>query len=978
MSRTKLSTAVNDAVSVMYNPGAMQDAMLDTMLGGLNGEDYEILDPNNPLIWSLEASATLAMASIESHTTALRKRNPVMAVDMQDLFGHMSEEDWLDVYAQPARGKFCLYVDLQEVINKAAPKNSLETRKLIIPQDSEFIVGGYTFTIQYPIEILVLPNKGIQVVYNTEVESPIVSLASRSLNWSIVTLPVNGLQVDMIAIEIPALQYKIMSQYDSITKGISWKQKYRFTDQFFTARVWNYVNGENRELKTTFSDEVIPVNEVTAQLRCLDGELEVYIPDIYVREGMIKGDIRVDIYTTKGSVEIDLPSYSVSEYSFILKDINKRFSTTFTSPLKSFASKTLIGTDVTRGGRPALTFAELQSRVIDNGFSGRVVPISEPQLINTASDMGFTVTKSIDYVTKRIYLATAESPLPAAIPGLSTPIGSINGILETSVEDLINVNGIKDNGKRITILPSTIYEYVNGLVKVDSRSLQDYMRLDPNQRVSLVNGKSLLFTPWHYVLDLNGDIVEERAYYLSRPAVTNKRYVETNHTLALDVTTAGHKLTEVDDGYVLTVKTVSGKEYKTFKDEQKHAQLSFSPRGYDDEYAAVNGKLLGHDENGEAIFEFHIQTNLDIDRNHDMVVENFIMVGDTASSIAMQLECKMNVIYAVSGYEPHGFRSSDIDSIYKAPQSDAKAISHEILTIKYGSHLPSLWTNARAISGTIDYKRYEEDVYETYPKDVYATDPATGRTLIEFEVVDGKTKAKMVIEHHAGDFRLDENGNKKLLHRAGSVVYGVDGKPEIKNPRKILRRLEMFLMDAKFAISDTEETKAYMDDVVSKLLAYILEDLPSIDTSLLEKTSLFFYPRTTMGLIDVLLGDGTTAKYDAENKFMVYYYLTSAARQNGDFLKTLAETTRSAILVNLNGETVSTSAITEEIRRRMGNEIVDVEMGGLGDNGDQKLFTVTDSRFKPTLGKKLRINPDKTLSIVDDISISYNSHEVKK
>lgn len=164
--------------------------------------------------------------------------------------------------------------------------------------------------------------------------------------------------------------------------------------------------------------------------------------------------------------------------------------------------------------------------------------------------------------------------------------------------------------------------------------------------------------------------------------------------------------------------------------------------------------------------------------------------------------------------------------------------------------------------------------------------------------------------------------------------------------------------------------------VERKLLQYILQDIPAVDVSLLEKTKLFFYPKTTMGMIDVLLGDGNSTKMPAENRFSIRYYLTAAARQNGEFLDALAETTRSAILTNLKGRTISVSAITAEIRKRLGDEIVDVEMDPMDEDLETSIFSVKDITTRPALGKKLTINPDWSLSIIDDISIAYNRHDV--
>jgi len=979
MATTKISAVLQKTTAAIYNPALIQDAISDTLLGINGGIDYDVLDPNNPVIWSLEGSAILAQTSIESHTKTLRRRNAIMAVDMEDLYGHMSDEDWIDPFAQPSRAGFQLILGKLEIIEKAYPKNSNETRKLVIPADTEFLVGGLTYTTQYPIELLVLPNGGLQIVYDATATSPIRSLTSRSLNWSITTIPYNGIAVEMVVIEIPAQQYQITTHNDNITSGISWKNSYSISSSYFYARVWRRVSGSWTEIPTSHSLEVLDLTTPTAQLRVLESELEVYIPDVYVREGLISGDIRVDVYSTEGDITVNLQNYDVSEFSVKFRDIGGTISSSYTSPLKTFKHFSLFSGDIATGGRDALTFEEIRTRVIDNSFGGRVLPVSEKQLVNTVGDLGFDVTKSIDYVTERIYLATADMPDPTAVDNLTTPVGTVNGIFETSADELTATSGVNDNGNRITILPNTIYRYDNGLVELNDIGLDEYRRMDPNTLVSLVNEEVLLYTPFHYVLDFNDSIVEERAYYLDEPKITNKRFVSTNNTLQLEVSTSVQSIEATDTGYRLLLKTVGDDTYRSLQNEQKHAQISFTPRGYTDEYAYLDGELIGFDDNDDAIFEFIIETSIDIDRFHDMIVNSFILVGDAPTPIAMMLECLMNVIYSVTSYEPDGYRTSTVDQMLISDDSTTKAVTYEVLTLNLGSHLPSLWTNARTIVGSVNYKRHTEDVYVTYSKNVLAKNPTTNTPAITFvDDGNGGQKASFTVEHAAGDFVLDKFGEKQLLKSVGDPVIGSDGLPEIQSPRSIRRRLELFLMDAKFLISDDEQTVAYMEEVKTTLLQYINTDLPSVDTNLLEKTELYFYPRSSLGLIGVLLGDGSTTTINPEIEFMVYYYLTTAARQNGDFLDTLAETTRSAILAHLSGSTVSSSAITSEIRSRMGSEIIDVELGGMGNDGNQRVFTLLDDSSKPTLGKKLKVNPDRTISIKDSISISYNSHEVSE
>lgn len=975
---SKVSEVLANLNEVMYNPNALRDNIIETLRDIKNQRDFDVLDPNNPVLWSAEASVLLASSSIESHTKTLQRRNPVMAAELEDLYGHMSEEDWIDVFAQPGRADFFMMLGKQEIINKAYPKDGLNVRKLIIPRDTEFNIGGYTFTLQYPIEIRVMPHGGLQVVYDSNASSPIRNLSTRSLQWSITEAPYQNKTIEMVVIRIPALQYKINTYSDSVTEGISWKNTYSYNDQYYTCRVWNMVRGEWVELATTHSDEVISNSVVTAQITVRENSIDVYIPDVYVRKGMIEGSVRVDIYTTQGEIDLDMSSYTPSEYKYRFRDIGNYTDKKHYADLIKFSEVALISNDTVRGGRNALTFEQIRDRCISNNFGARKLPVSEDQLKTTLSDLGFEVTRSVDYVTQRIYLATGDMPIPD-IDDLSTGVGTVNGIIETTIEDLSGLDMVKDNGNRVTLLPNTLYRYKQGMLELDNKSLDDYRRMNPNHLVAETNEATLLYTPFHYVIDTNSDVLEARPYYLQEPKITNKRFVDNNNTIAMTVNTKKQSIEMTEYGYRIVVVTNSDDRYKELNDVQLFAQISFTPRGYDNNYAWANGTLLGRDEDDEAVFEFRINTNLDINRNHDMITTNFVLVGDSPSDVPITLDCDVNLIYSISGYTSPDYRTSDIDRILSSEVEDVKAVTYEILTVELGKHLSSLWSNARSIVSNRDYMVYDEDVYMRYPKDVYKKKPGTDTPL--FQVVtdeNGKTKIQYEYLHRKGDFILDDNGDKKVHHRKGTVVRDEFDKPIMRDERKVLRRLELFMLDAKFLFANTEEVKSYMSNVMSTLLGYITRDLPSIYTSLLEKTEVYFYPKTSMGLIEVRLGDGSTTQVDAENNFTFHYYLDAASRRNSEFLDTISENTRSALLANLATGQVSTSAITKEVRDRLGGEIIDVEMGAFGPDEDQLMYTVLDSSQRPTIGKKLTVNPDWTLNVKDDISIIFNRHDLTK
>ncbi len=955
----------------MFNPSAAAIGVIRSMRALSDGDDYDFVDPNNPVIQLIETSVVTAYASIEADEAALRKTYASMATNMRELYCHMSDKDFIDPFAQPAPAHFTIFIGKNEIVNKAVPRDSAGTRKLVIPQDTFITVAGYDFTLQYPIEIRVMPHGGIQVVYDTTLQNPVRELESNLLEWEMVSLPIDNKPIEMVAIKIPTLQYKISSYTDTIVPGSKFKKSFAYDNSFFYARVYLRTGNKWTEVDTTHAERVIDPYKVTAQITVREEAVDVYIPDVYVRSGMAVGDVRMDIYTTHGELNLDLMSFTTDAFKLTYRDIGKVTNSTYYTPLETFSYLTMAPNGAILGGRRAMTFEELRSRVIDNNLGSGKKPISEGQLITAMSDRGYKLSLSTDYVTNRIYHASTDM-LPSTLNEVSTPIGTMNGIVETTEEELLGLSTVRKNGNRITILPETAYIEENGLVKVDTKmSLTDYRLLNPADSVLMANNRHLLFTPFHYVLDLNNSVAECRAYYLDDPKARSRVFVETNTTLLLDVASGSYAIEKAERGYRLVVKTRSGKSYQDMPAENLTCQISFTPRGYNNEYAYLDGTLLGFDENNEAVFEFYIETNLDIDRNHDLVVTNFIFVGSTPTPIAMPLDVSLNLIFGVKNYTTPEYKQSKIDVVLRG-EGDAKGVTHEQLRMDIGSSLDYLWTNVRTVVTSINYKHYPEDVYAYWTDDVRVRDPETG--AYKYTIGDDGS-INWVYEHLRGDPVLDEDGNHKIEHEAGTIMYGPDKKPIIERPESIGRRLDMFLFDARYAISNTEEVAAYLKRVTDLLISQITNDMVEVNKQPLEKTTIYLYPRGTMGHVKVLLEDGVQSTVPCENNFIINYYLSATARRNTDLIKSLSKTTRSAILECLEQPTISTTSIGDVIKEKVGDDVRGVIVSPMGSEQNINIMTVTDETSRLIIGKKLILNPDNTIGIADDITIGFNRHE---
>lgn len=968
----EIQKIAKDLITYGHNPAAMQTIMLNQLKQSQSNPGMTLSDPTDPVVFLMEGAVTLVHSGIESNRQLMPKIYPSMSESYEDVYRHMSDRDFTDVFAQPSTAGFLLYLDTESILSRAMPLESKGIRRIVIPRDSYCKVSGYTFTLQYPIEIRVLPSGTFQVLWATDNKSPIKPITTNALDWKRVTAD-NGLS--LICIEVPMMQYAITTSSDVITPRSSWSKSFAFTNKFFFARVWmrKDLNTGWVEMEKSFSKEVYNPNVPTAICRLDNQKLNVTIPAVYINKKLVSGDIRVDVYSTLGPLSINLENYS--DFQLFMADLNGETSATYSNPFKTLSVKRMLSLDTTVGGRNPLTLEQLRDRVIANAVGARQPPITEAQLESTSNAMGLSLTKPIDFGTERTYHLSTAMP-DSTLKEVTSPIGTVVSPFYFTWEELEALSTANINGNRATILPETIY-YSDGVsIQADASMTAAWRFMSSRDLINAANQKPYFYSPFYYVVDRNNKSIDVRAYHLAEPSIDSKRFEATNDTTEVQVVTGSYEIVRGPDGYVLRLVTRSEDSYKALTDDQCFAQISYVPRGNTDIYAYLNGELIGYQDD-ERVWEFNIGTTLDIDRNDEMIINTFHLNENTVTPIPLPLTQEFNVFYGVSNYFPPEYDRHVMDSIITPPTRDAIGITWEMITIKLGDALTSYWCRSRPINDTVDYEHYKEDVYDTWAQDVIRKKD-NGIPIFTYDE-NRDPPLEFDYEHRKGEVKLDAQGNPKVLHEAGSVIRDSFNNPIVANERKIKFRAEMAAYDARYLFATTDEVKKYRDAFMKYVVSICTSTMPEISKLLIDRSKAYFIPLTTMGYIDVRMGDGTAAPLAAENRFTVNYYLTAAQRNNNDLLTLIKSTTRSIINDWLsNNQTISIAKITSALGDALKDSIISVEMLGTGDDQDIRLFTVLSEASRAVVGKKLELEADGRIGLKDDIVQTFNRHDTKK
>ena len=985
--------------TLQSNPYACGRMLLATLQKATDGQEV-FVDPTNPAVFVLESAIVMATAAMQQAETLTRKQYASMALDMADVYRHMSDTDFIGRFSAPAKASITIIMLLDEIKQKAdfvrnsqgLPDGS-GIKKMTIPKHSEFYVADTTFCMQYGIDIRILPHGGVQVVYDTSEKSPFYSLESNYVEHGISRQGT----FKLLRIKIPVLQMSVSQQIAQLNSTTGFYKNYVLADKFHYCRAYikSPATGKWVEIKTTHSDQIYDARTPTVMLTVLEGSLDVKVPQIYFNSGLIRDSLRLDIYTTKGSLEMNLGSFGKDSFTAKWIDRDSGIESGYTKPLLTFSGLALMSDTIVSGGSDGITFAQLRNKVITQGLSTSAVPISENQLISTANASGYQIVKSIDDITNRVYVATRGLPAPAQQEVTNstsdiarttvTSAGCTVLTLQKSFEVLSQEPSVSDNNNRLTIKPNTLFAQINGVLTIvpynQTVNLLAQAATSPSALAYTVNNSRYFYTPFFYVLDTDEDSFKTRVYDLNKPTVTSKSYIGENPELAIELSSSTYDVIcdIIANEYSLILKLAVGDSFKDIELEQYAVQLSYlPPRSNTRVYFNGTIQLLPDEDSVDQYYaRFTLPSNFDVNDKNELVFE--------PSKATALLTTEFDLVYMVS--EPPidaGLTELD-DYIDPARLSDYdeafvyRAVIHEKISIKFGDSLPRLWTKSDTVASTKIIAKYPTTIYRYYETDILLRDEL-GNLVIDFD--DATNTLIEHIEHRAGDPVLTSLGEHEILHRAGDPILDANGNPTyLKENRTVERQTDILLIDARYFFATDETVLGYKNGFEELITQWVVGDIDTIAGRLFENTSLMFYPKITAGSVQVYVGNNQLIRIDADQQFDVEYYLSSEKFKSPAVRAAIGSETAKIISDGLSGRTSSVSQLVSALKASFGDDIISVKISSdvLGESTDgqtrYQAFTVKDDSIRPNVGKQLLALSNLKLTVVDAVNISFIEHQ---
>jgi hypothetical protein len=975
MADVKITDYLASLDTYKFNPAAIQRAGLDVLQKVYDG-NINIVDATNPFVFCLENTATNTAAFMIQNEATTRRLYSASAVNMDDLYLHMSDKDHIGQFATPSKATFKILLNKSELLSRMILDINTGIKKIRIPRNTVFYASDIPFSLQYPVDIRQPAHGGLQASYMVDVVSPLKTLTTNTID--VVELR-NSDGTAFIQIEVEVDQFFVEQRTNDVSAASGFTTDIPLTDSFYHLRC--YVQNADRtytEIGVTHTSQVYDPFTVTAVAKVLEKTVQVTIPSVYTTTGQITGKLRLDVYQTKGVLTTSLSTYKAEDFKADWLNLDENDDDQYTTVISNFRSIVVYSTTDVNGGTAATTFLDLKNRVIRNTTGALNVPITNVQLEDELTKEGYEITKNIDTITNRIYLASRALPNPTD-KTILTPAAAAISRIQLTLKEGENIYGARDNGKRITLTSKTLYQNKNGVTRpLTTAEFNSLNNLPVLQKCVDVTAGNYYYSPFTYVLDATLATFDVRSYFIDNPFINTKSFVSENATTGYQVSIdSSYNVSKDDSGYVINIVTKSSDNFKSLDDANVHVRLAFRPSNQTQK-VYLTGVLKGKTSANERLYSFSLNTYYDIDLDDKIAFAN-INGAESAIAVKGPLINDYDIYFCTTADVPSTWVYSPLDDEIMAfgLLDGTHAISNERLNVVFGYRLKDMWSLSRSNITSLPYQVYATDIPAYYKADVYEVDPLTGAAF----TIDSQGNLIYNILHRRGDPVLSMNGEPVYEHRVGEVIYDDNGDPLIVPgyERDLLRLIDVLTIEAPYYFAIPEDFSSatnYRSTIAKTLNQWITQDIPSFNQRLLDKTEIYFYPKVSTGDIEVLTSDNEVTTIAASQSFTIKLLVSPTVYDDTTLLSALRSTTTKTIDIALQQKTVSISAIESNLLQAYGADVISVEVTGLGGVNAHSTFTITGNSNRCSIRKRLSALPDNSLTVEEDVTIEFIKHGI--
>ncbi|MNO41170.1 hypothetical protein D3C76_313370 [compost metagenome] len=168
----------------------------------------------------------------------------------------------------------------------------------------------------------------------------------------------------------------------------------------------------------------------------------------------------------------------------------------------------------------------------------------------------------------------------------------------------------------------------------------------------------------------------------------------------------------------------------------------------------------------------------------------------------------------------------------------------------------------------------------------------------------------------------------------------------------------------------------YRDTVPNQIVEWVNITLAPTRKKLLEKTKLWFHPKSTVGLISAVVDDSLAVNMQAAQHLYVEYFVSDTVHKDLALQDEIRKATRKTLTAAFKELQVTRNGLEHLLKTTMGDDVTGVAITGLGASRNFSVITMADESSRLCIGKKLVTLPNATFGVADSIDIQFVKHSV--
>ena len=298
------------------------------------------------------------------------------------------------------------------------------------------------------------------------------------------------------------------------------------------------------------------------------------------------------------------------------------------------------------------------------------------------------------------------------------------------------------------------------------------------------------------------------------------------------------------------------------------------------------------------------------------------------------------------------------------------AIIETSYSVTLGSRMNNLYSRIRPLVGEGQYKRYETDIPQLHEADVLKRDPVTGNLVFD-------AQGKVIILHRAGDPEFTSDGKPIYKYLKGNIVMDENGKPVPLGPRDLLYHFDFIGFDGAYYFSRDAYDKEFAQETKDHFTEVINADMRYFDTLMLDRTGLFYQPRSKIGSQEVIVNSNYQMSLKQDLSFVLVWYLSETGYKNQNLKESLLEASPRLINEALVGSTrISTAELSNILLKDAPEEVRGLKVSALAGDSSIDIISNEDALTGFGIRKVLRLTSDQLISVQEAVDVTFMPHDV--